>query len=86
MHNRTFHLRVSLPALLAVAGLGASAFAQDRLSRGDRRWMEEVDPIMTEQERELFQEIQARLGLSRLAEVGREIAVGIEVACPLGSG
>ncbi len=57
MHNRTFHFRVSLPALLAVAGLGASAFAQDRLSRGDRRWMEEVDPIMTEQERELFQQI-----------------------------
>ncbi len=45
--------------LVAAAGLGlaASAVAQDNLSRGDRRWLEEVDPIITAQERQLFQEI-----------------------------
>ncbi len=55
--KRKFHLPTSLPVLLAAIGIAAPAFAQDRLSRGDRRWMEEVDPIMTAQERELFQQI-----------------------------
>ncbi len=52
-----------LPPLLVgaalVLGLTAPALAQNDLSRGDRRWMEEVSPIMTEQERQLFQEIDS---------------------------
>ncbi len=47
----------AFPILLAAAGIATSSLAQD-LSRGDRRWMEEVEPIMTAQERELFQQIE----------------------------
>ena len=52
-------------ATAAVAALGLLAFAvpalaQDDLSRGDRRWMEEVEPIMTAEERQKFQEIGRR--------------------------
>ncbi len=51
------HLPPPLIAATLVLGLAAPALAQDDLSRGDRRWMEEVSVIMTEQERQLFQEI-----------------------------
>lgn len=47
-----------LLAALATLGLALPAAAQDDLSRGDRRWLEEVAPIMTAQERELFREIE----------------------------
>ncbi len=43
-------------ALLAVA-LAVPALAQENLSRGDRRFLEEVEPIMTAQERQIFAEI-----------------------------
>ena len=39
--------------------------------------------IRTE-ERQLFQEIQARLDEAQLAELGREIAARVEAVCPLG--
>jgi len=63
----------------------AAAGGEDRI-RLLREFGEILRHHIRAEERELFQEIQARLGPSRLAEVGREIAVGIEVACPLGSG
>ncbi len=56
MTQRNSHLRL-LAAALVAGGLAAPALAQDNLGRGDRRWMEEVGPIMTAQERELFQQI-----------------------------
>ena len=49
----------SLAALALLAG-AAPALAQDDLSRGDRRWLEEVEPIMTADERQKFMEIQRR--------------------------
>lgn len=52
----------SLPLLAAFALLAgaAPALAQDDLSRGDRRWLEEVEPIMTADERQKFMETQRR--------------------------
>ena len=44
-----------LAALALLAG-AAPALAQDDLSRGDRRWLEEVEPIMTADERQRFME------------------------------
>lgn len=44
-------------AALAVLALALPAFAQDSLSRGDRRWLEEVEPIMTAQERQVFENL-----------------------------
>ncbi len=45
-------------ALIGAVLIAASVFAQDELSGRDRRWMEkEVGPLMTEHEKELFQQI-----------------------------
>lgn len=49
----------SLAALALLAG-AAPALAQDDLSRGDRRWLEEVEPIMTADERQKYLEVQRR--------------------------
>ena len=42
---------------LAILALALPALAQDNLSRGDRRWLEEVEPIMTAQERQAFESL-----------------------------
>ena len=56
--------RLSLPSTVLVAlALLASALpvlGQDGLSRGDRRWLEEVEPIMTAQERQIFETLPSR--------------------------
>ncbi len=44
-------------AALAILALALPALAQDSLSRGDRRWLEEVEPIMTAQERQAFESL-----------------------------
>ena len=44
-------------AALAMLALALPALAQDSLSRGDRRWLEEVEPIMTAQERQAFENL-----------------------------
>ena len=44
-------------AAVAVLALALPALAQDDLSRGDRRWLEEVEPIMTAQERQAFENL-----------------------------
>ncbi len=44
-------------AAVAVLALAVPALAQDSLSRGDRRWLEEVEPIMTAQERQVFENL-----------------------------
>ena len=44
-------------AALAMLALALPALAQDNLSRGDRRWLEEVEPIMTAQERQAFENL-----------------------------
>ena len=44
-------------AALAMLALALPALAQDDLSRGDRRWLEEVEPIMTAQERQAFENL-----------------------------
>lgn len=44
-------------AALTVLALALPALAQDSLSRGDRRWLEEVEPIMTAQERQAFESL-----------------------------
>ena len=44
-------------AALAVLALSLPALAQDDLSRGDRRWLEEIEPIMTAQERQAFESL-----------------------------
>lgn len=51
---------IPLLAALALLAGAAPALAQDDLSRGDRRWLEEVEPIMTADERQKFMEIQRR--------------------------
>ena len=60
LSRRLYRSRSGLPtavvAALTLVGLTAPALAQDRLSRGDRRWLEEVEPIMTAQERQIFEE------------------------------
>lgn len=43
-----------------VVAAAAPALGQDDLSRGDRRWLEEVEPLMTAEERQKFQEIERR--------------------------
>ncbi len=58
---RTLALFSSLPqmvlAALLLTALTVPALAQDDLSRGDRRWLEEVEPIMTAQERQAFEQL-----------------------------
>lgn len=49
----------SLAAAALLAG-AAPALAQDDLSRGDRRWLEEVEPIMTADERQKYMETRRR--------------------------
>ena len=44
-------------AAIAILALALPALAQDNLSRGDRRWLEEVEPIMTAQERQAFESL-----------------------------
>ena len=44
-------------ALLVLVGTALPVLAQDSLSRGDRRWLEEVEPIMTAQERQVFEQL-----------------------------
>lgn len=44
-------------AAIAMLALALPALAQDDLSRGDRRWLEEVEPIMTAQERQAFENL-----------------------------
>ncbi len=44
-------------AAIAILALAVPALAQDNLSRGDRRWLEEVEPIMTAQERQAFESL-----------------------------
>lgn len=44
-------------AAVAMLALALPALAQDSLSRGDRRWLEEVEPIMTAQERQAFENL-----------------------------
>lgn len=53
-----FPLPTPVVAALAALALAGSGLAQDDLSRGDRRWLEEVEPIITAQERQIFQEIE----------------------------
>ena len=44
-------------AALVMLAFALPALAQDDLSRGDRRWLEEVEPIMTAQERQVFENL-----------------------------
>ena len=44
-------------AAIAILALALPALAQDNLSRGDRNWLEEVEPIMTAQERQAFESL-----------------------------
>ena len=44
-------------AAIAILALALPALAQDNLSRGDKRWLEEVEPIMTPQERQAFESL-----------------------------
>ena len=44
-------------AAIAILALVLPALAQDNLSRGDRRWLEEIEPIMTAQERQAFESL-----------------------------
>ena len=52
-----FSLLMAGVAAVAVLALALPALAQDSLSRGDRRWLEEVEPIMTAQERQVFENL-----------------------------
>ncbi|MCY3746448.1 MAG: hypothetical protein OXH05_09450, partial [Acidobacteria bacterium] len=52
-----FSLVMAGVAAVAVLALALPALAQDDLSRGDRRWLEEVEPIMTAQERQAFENL-----------------------------
>ena len=52
-----FSVFVAGAAALAMLALALPALAQDDLSRGDRRWLEEVEPIMTAQERQVFENL-----------------------------
>lgn len=52
-----FSLCMAGVAALAMLALALPALAQDSLSRGDRRWLEEVEPIMTAQERQAFENL-----------------------------
>ncbi len=52
-----FSLLAAGVAALAMLALALPALAQDSLSRGDRRWLEEVEPIMTAQERQVFENL-----------------------------
>lgn len=52
-----FSLLMAGVAAVAVLALAVPALAQDSLSRGDRRWLEEVEPIMTAQERQVFENL-----------------------------
>ena len=52
-----FSLCMAGVAALAMLALALPALAQDNLSRGDRRWLEEVEPIMTAQERQAFENL-----------------------------
>ena len=52
-----FSLLMAGFAAIAILALTVPALAQDNLSRGDRRWLEEVEPIMTAQERQAFESI-----------------------------
>ncbi len=52
-----FSLFAAGVAALAMLALALPALAQDSLSRGDRRWLEEVEPIMTAQERQAFENL-----------------------------
>ena len=46
-------------AVAGVLAIAATSAAQDKLSKGDKKWMEtEVGPIITAQEEAMFQEIQ----------------------------
>ena len=44
-------------AAIAILALTVPALAQDNLSRGDRNWLEEIEPIMTAQERQAFESL-----------------------------
>ena len=44
-------------AAIAILAIALPALAQDSLSRGDRRWLEEVEPIMTARERQVFENL-----------------------------
>ena len=49
-------MRIGVTVLIALA-LALPALGQDSLSRGDRRWLEEVEPIMTAHERQVFESL-----------------------------
>ena len=52
-----FSLVMAGVAAVAMLALALPALAQDDLSRGDRRWLEEVEAIMTAQERQAFENL-----------------------------
>ena len=52
-----FSLLMAGIAAVAMLALAVPVLAQDSLSRGDRRWLEEVEPIMTAQERQVFENL-----------------------------
>ncbi|MCY4626072.1 MAG: GWxTD domain-containing protein [Acidobacteria bacterium] len=52
-----FSLFVAGVATIAILAFALPVLGQDDLSRGDRRWLEEVEPIMTAQERQAFESL-----------------------------
>ena len=52
-----FPLFVAGVATIAIFAFALPVLGQDDLSRGDRRWLEEVEPIMTAQERQAFENL-----------------------------
>ena len=52
-----FPLLVAGVATIAIFAFALPVLGQDDLSRGDRRWLEEVEPIMTAQERQAFENL-----------------------------
>lgn len=52
-----FSFLVAGVAAIAIVAFALPALGQDNLSRGDRRWLEEVEPIMTAQERQAFENL-----------------------------
>ena len=52
-----FSLFVAGVATIAILAFALPVLGQDDLSRGDRRWLEEVEPIMTARERQAFENL-----------------------------
>ena len=52
-----FPLFVAGVATIAIFAFALPVLGQDDLSRGDRRWLEEVEPIMTARERQAFENL-----------------------------